>query len=358
MCKVYHIVGSLKTVKYHLERNNITDFSSVNELLSFQKNYQDLREQVYRTHKLMIEQEKVRLGTEIVQMETDILTITRDIESEHDRETQDHQAILQKLLQLTPNGLFRKILVYFKTWSVKKKLADMQRGLEAKKMSQLRPLLTIQSEKTQRLDYIKFRHAEAVDDSALSELLLLQKKKSVIDELTTSIYGALGEQKVVKELEKLPDDYHLINDLSISFSRPIYYQQDQSYIRSIQIDHVLIGPSGVFLIETKNWSEQSLANLSLRSPVQQTARSSFVLFRILSDAVSNHRLQIGEHHWGKRKIPIKNLIVLTNKKPVEEFQYVKILTLNELVGYVSFFKPIFSGNETNAIASYLLRWTN
>jgi hypothetical protein len=38
---------------------------------------------------------------------------------------------------------------------------------------------------------------------------------------------------------------------------------------SVQIDHLLVSPFGVFLIETKNWSDQSLNNLSLRSPVQQ-----------------------------------------------------------------------------------------
>ncbi len=61
-----------------------------------------------------------------------------------------------------------------------------------------------------------------------------------------------------------------------------------------------------------------------------------------------------QHHWGDRKIPIRNLIALTNSRPNEEFQHVKVLTVNELLGYVRYFKPMFTSVETQAIASYLL----
>jgi len=55
---------------------------------------------------------------------------------------------------------------------------------------------------------------------------------------------------------------------------------------------------------------------------------------------------------------IKNLIVLINQKPNEEFQNMKILTLKELLRYVIYFKPSFSGNDTQLIADYLLRLNN
>ena len=61
---------------------------------------------------------------------------------------------------------------------------------------------------------------------------------------------------------------------------------------------------------------------------------------------------------GDRKIPLRNLIVLTNLKPKEEFQYVKILTVNEILGYVNYFKPTFSSKETQEIAYYLRNLIN
>jgi hypothetical protein len=71
------------------------------------------------------------------------------------------------------------------------------------------------------------------------------------------------------------------------------------------------------------------------------------------EGVSAHKLNLNQHHWGNRKIPIRNLIVLTKVKPKEEFQYVKILTLHELIGYIKYFEPTFSSSETEEIAKYL-----
>ena len=123
----------------------------------------------------------------------------------------------------------------------------------------------------------------------------------------------------------------------------------------MRLNHIkgLISRSAVFP-PTKNWSEKSLASLDLRSPVQQVKRTNFALFKILTGDISSERVKLKQHHWGDRRIPIRNLIVLTNSKPNEEFQYVKVLTVNELLGYVRYFKPMFTSAETQAIASYLL----
>ena len=189
-------------------------------------------------------------------------------------------------------------------------------------------------------------------------MIELERKKAIIDELNSFIFGALGEQKVVKTLESLPDEYFLINDFSISFSTPIYNKQENDYIKSIQIDHILVAPSGIFLIETKNWSEKSIENLNLRSPVQQIRRTSFALFKFLNNEITNYHLHLDKHHWGDKRISIRNVIVLTNTKPKEEFQYVKILTLTELLGYVKYFKPVFSNLETQKITDYLVNLNN
>lgn len=51
--------------------------------------------------------------------------------------------------------------------------------------------------------------------------------------------GALGEEKVSGILEKLPDGYHVFNDFLACGNH---------------IDHVVVGPAGVFAVETKCWS--------------------------------------------------------------------------------------------------------
>ena len=55
--------------------------------------------------------------------------------------------------------------------------------------------------------------------------------------------GRLGEQKVCSILKKLPAEYYLWNDIVL---------QRNGY--SVQIDHVVISPYGIFVIETKNYT--------------------------------------------------------------------------------------------------------
>lgn len=55
--------------------------------------------------------------------------------------------------------------------------------------------------------------------------------------------GRRGEQKVFSILKKLPDEYYLLNDIVL---------QRNGY--SVQIDHVVISPYGIFVIETKNYT--------------------------------------------------------------------------------------------------------
>lgn len=49
--------------------------------------------------------------------------------------------------------------------------------------------------------------------------------------------GAAGEEAVAKELDKLPDGWFVVNDVRVGES---------------QIDHIVLGPKGIFCIETKH----------------------------------------------------------------------------------------------------------
>lgn len=358
MCKVYNSVGSLTTIKTHLHQHNITDFNSLNEVIAFQKNYSAYRQQIISNHQHLIEQEKNNLYIDILQLDSTISAEKINSENKQRSSTKKLELKLHDLLTSSSANSIQRITNFLKKWYYKKRIKHKELSFNSNIAYSIRKLVTAHAKKNNRYQYIISHFSDAVSESCLVPLKELDRKKRIIDELNTFIYGALGEQKVVKELKNLSDEYYLINDFSLSFTTPIYNRQENEYIKSIQIDHLLITPSGVFLIETKNWSEKSLNNLTLRSPVKQIKRSSFVLFKILSQDLANHRLNLIRHHWGNRKIPIRNLIVLTNSKPTEEFQYVKVLTLNELLGYVTYFKPAFSRIETENIANYLLALSN
>ncbi len=358
MCKVHNSVGCLTTVKSHLKRHNINDFNSLNEVLNFQKNFSILRQQIISNHEQLIEQEKTTLIADISQLDNSIKADRTYYENYFLNEIED---IKQKLNSLSTSGnlnFIHRIVNYVKQRSYKRKIKDLEIHLDTKVNYSVRELVQQYQDKTNRYHYITSNFKDAVYESCLNQVTELENKQRAIDEVKNSIYGALGEHKVVKELENLSDENILINDFALTFHPAIYNRQENDHIKSIQIDHLLVTPSGIFLIETKNWSEKSLSSLDLRSPVQQVKRTNFALFKLLTGDIANDRVKLNQHHWGDRKIPIKNLIVLTNSKPNEEFQYVKVLTVSELLGYVRYFKPTFTSAETQAISNYLLNLNN
>jgi hypothetical protein len=358
MCKVYNSIGSLTAIKSHLRDHDVNEFKSLNELINFQKNYSVTRQQIISNHSLLIEQEKNALGEEIAQLSGSIEIRKSEVEQQLQLELEELKQQLDNLPS-THSNIFKAFIGYLKKTGIKRKLRNSMLNFNSKIEHAVHQPTNVLAKKNNRYQYVVSHFRDAVNESSLSQLQELERKKRIVDEVNTFIYGALGEQKVVKELENLSDEYFLINDFSLSFETPIYNRQENDYIKSIQIDHILVSPSGIFLIETKNWSEESLNNLSLRSPVEQIKRTNFALFKILSEEIANYNnLNIYQHHWGDRKIPIRNLIVLTNLKPKEEFQYVKILTVNEILGYVNYFKPTFSSKETQEIAYYLRNLIN
>ena len=352
MCKVYNSVGCLTTVKSHLNRHNITEFKSLNEVIAFQKGHAASRQQIISNSEVAIENEKNNLISDNLQLKNSIESTQETVKNELQEQIEYLKTRLQILSSANNKNTWKKVISYFRVFFLKKKIRSHEQTLPYKVFQSVHQSMELYQKNEERYNYITSKFQDAVIDNCSEDLRTLERKKVLIDEVNSSIYGAIGEQKVVKELENLPDEYVLINDFCLSFSPPIYNRSENDYIKSIQVDHLLIAPSGVYLIETKNWSEQSLNNLSLRSPVSQLKRTSFALFTVLNKKTEG--LGLTQHHWGKKKIALKNLLVLINQKPLEEFQYVKILTLNQLLSYIKYFPPIFTRRETENIANELI----
>jgi hypothetical protein len=63
--------------------------------------------------------------------------------------------------------------------------------------------------------------------------------------LLNYITGALGEERVARELAFLPAGYHVFHGVAPLAGGPPHRGRDY--------DHVVVGPTGVFVVETKNW---------------------------------------------------------------------------------------------------------
>lgn len=285
-------IEPLKRLKETLNKNGIYRFNSIGEINTFLKNYESEKKEIPAIVKNSLNEEIKELGE-----------------------------ASKQAIEKSNKNIFNKIIYYLKI----KKLTN-------KKLSIVNNFENIVSN----------RCTESYNE--------LEFIKETVEGLYTLISGAIGENSVVNELQKLSDNYYLINDFSLYLNPPIFNKRENDRIFSIQIDHLLICQSGVFVIETKNWSTNSIKSLELRSPVEQILRTSYALFVLLN---SDSNLGLARHHWGNKKIPIRNIIVMTNKAPKEEFNHVKVLPLNGLNKYIKYFDEIFSKSEAENIFNYL-----
>lgn len=185
------------------------------------------------------------------------------------------------------------------------------------------------------------------------EINRIELIKSTLETNKYILYGAKGEESAVDELKKLPDSYVVINNFQQHFSKPIHDKKNDDWIYSVQIDHIVLGPTGLFFIETKNWSQDSIENQDFFSPVKQIRRSNYAMFCVLNQAIQKNELDYFTGGWGDKKISPRNLLLFMNHKPPKEFQFVKILSINEIRSYITYGDVIFSEDEVETLTDYI-----
>ena len=205
-----------------------------------------------------------------------------------------------------------------------------------------------------RIQAAKANVEQLNQDHVRQSLSRVERIWSVLQEHKFSIYGAKGEEKTIGELAKLPDQYVLINDFRRRFQPPIYNRREDDRIYSVQADHLVVGPTGLFIVETKNWSKNSIEREDLFSPVQQVKRVAFALFVYLNDAINHGSLRGIENNWGKKKISPKQLVVSMNRVPHTDFQFVKVLNISKLNVHITSGALQFSPMEVDEISRFLL----
>ncbi|MEN6554500.1 MAG: nuclease-related domain-containing protein [Methanobacterium sp.] len=146
------------------------------------------------------------------------------------------------------------------------------------------------------------------------------------------IKGDIGEKITIRHLKKLPEEFIVFNDVNL----PERYGN---------IDHVVVGPTGIFVIETKNYKGSYIvdgddwyyvknhrAEKTYSNPAGQVKRNSMALKRYLSiKGVNTYKL------W------INSVVALNNHslKIVDEPKNYVILKPSEL--------PFFIENKNSRI---------
>lgn len=138
------------------------------------------------------------------------------------------------------------------------------------------------------------------------------------------LVGASAELAVIDELKKLPADHIVINDVQLKARR--YIRFDGKPLQSAQIDHLILSPAGVFVVETKCWSRGFAEHGNYHNPFDQVRCASYLCHVVMKDSFGS--------------IKVRSIIACVGHLPDRntEKDYVKILRINELNGYISWFK--------------------
>ena len=346
-------IETLKKLKDILRKKGITRFSSIGEINRFLKSYDSEINELPNKIRTTFESENNDLQSRLASLEENYNHLIEKSRNQLQEEIEKVEIETNQAIEKKNRRTFFTFFIALKINSLKRKkiklIKNFDRNLKRKTNNSEKTVEQLKEKISSRLNNAE----KIVSEQIKTSLIELSHTKEVVEGLYSLIAGAIGENSVLKELQQLSDEYYLINDFSIKFERPIYNKNKDDRIYSIQVDHLLVCKSGVYVIETKNWSRESIKSLDLRSPVEQILRTSFALFVLLNSDSEHNNLRLESHHWGDKKIQIRNLIVMTNEKPKEEFKNVKVLSLNELIGYIQYFDEIFTGEEVQRIFEYL-----
>ncbi|MCK4662750.1 MAG: NERD domain-containing protein [Bacteroidales bacterium] len=352
MSQIIGQIDSLSNLKQKLKENGIKYFNSLDDIVSFRNDFPNM------INKNKEEIEKSILS-EIEQLKQDIYNLN----SEHKNKLLIREKVLLKEkneidplinhYSQNPKKIIDRIYYFYKRYTLKNRRNILFNSFEIEKK---RPYFYIEkriASKKKELQYKEQNIISIVEKRSNKKSKKILHIKSILDEYNTLFLGAIGEQKAVDELRNLPGSYIVINDFVKDFDPPKFDKRSGQIIERIQADHIVVGPSGVFLIETKNWSKNSIENRELHSPVEQIERTNYALFSYLNNAINYGNNIFFKHNWGSCKISVRNIILMINSKPDQEFQFVKILSLNEICNYITYFKPIFSNKQVRKLVKLL-----
>jgi hypothetical protein len=159
--------------------------------------------------------------------------------------------------------------------------------------------------------------------------------------------GAKGEKIVAKKLKKLPKKYTAIRDVKIPNLGG-------------DIDHVVVGPTGIYVIETKNYKptyipdEDCWYHTSGRvSPLNPAKQVKLQASKLNDFLVRKLGKKLSKTTINPVISPINHNLIIKN-----DIKSYEIVYPEDLVSYLSHQKKILSSKEVKEIINILTRYGN
>ncbi len=157
-----------------------------------------------------------------------------------------------------------------------------------------------------------------------NHLLSLYREKDVLDTVTreyrSELKGYYGELLVMDTLKQLSDDYYVISDVRIT--RESGHRFDGRMLKSARVDHIVVGPKGVYCIETKHWNSLKNKDTDKPSPGEQARRASHLLYKYL------------KYTCGLNGVKVMGIVLYTNTTIKGKEDFVRFMRNDEVLQYL------------------------
>ncbi len=324
---IFNNSGAFKDLFNNLQEKSIHRFNSINEIIHFKKNHHNEIANYKNRIKIEIKEEIIFLKNE----KECLINEYTERKAERNSHICNQIEQLKTTINYSNNNFFLKIKKYFS----KRKLNFLESNLNKVLEKPFKRILSKIENIEKKIKYLQNNQNEEIEIRSKSVIKEIQFINTELENLNSLIYGSIGELYAIELFKKLPEKYYIINDYRRSFNPPIYNKREGDRIYSTQIDHIVIGPTGIYVIETKYWNHKSIKSNELFSPIKQLRRSGFAFFIILNDYIRKERSSVFYSNWGQTKVSVYNILLMMNSSTNEQFQFVKILSESDFINYIT-----------------------
>jgi hypothetical protein len=131
-----------------------------------------------------------------------------------------------------------------------------------------------------RLDALRANADREVEVRVTAERKRLDAMQAILK--SKEMVGARAEVRVAEELRRLPDDFHVLHHLRLKAQR--FLRCDGVPVQSAEVDHLVVGPTGIYLLETKCWGRRFVEGGDYFNPFAQVRRAGLLCHVLLNDA--------------------------------------------------------------------------
>jgi hypothetical protein len=331
MAKVVGTSQAWGLIRETLDRHNLTvnQIKDLRELLNQKRlDYEKAKEEATKSFEYELEQAICSLE----EIQRSSLSILESGRKEYEFKIELIDITIQDLKE--ERWIIRKIINGFKIRDYRTQLEK----LKAERHKYFHSIKTNISKKQQDVEYRKSNRDTLIEDRCQNIRFDITHIEQVL--ASHEFAGAIAELELIELLRKLPENFYIINDVRIRLDSGIQF--DGEWLESAQIDHLVISPAGLFVIEAKSWSKEFVGNGNYFDPYQQVKRSSYLCYKLLEDKLQSAK--------------VRSIIAYKGAVPNKaNDSFAKVLQFREVNGYILWFKEKkLSDEQIKDLAEYLM----